>query len=378
MTDERSDDLDDLLPDLGVAEVLRQRPAGIGSWRHAVRIALAVTVSWALALAVSHSTFSLFAPVTTLLVVQNSPWTTLGVSIQRIIGTGLGVLLASIYVNLLGLTWWSFLIGVLASLLIARLLPLSVGGQLQIPVAVVFVLALGPGTIQQDAWRVLDVVIGGVVGLAAVFVFPPRPKPTAVEAALRAYRDALVDTVRQISAGTGALPAPLDPGEVHAFVAPSRRLRDVADDARADLVKFAEGSHLNLRAHTVPDDLAGYALRLRRLTGIGVQVRGIVGAVNRTYDRAGITPALPAAQVRTLLDSVADLMESTLGSGHTQVGDTDRATSHRKGAALAGALRTQADAVAEDGVGEVLEAVSLLGRLDHVRMQIVEFPEWEE
>lgn len=377
MAGERDDDLEDLLPDLGMADVLRQRPAGIGSWRHAVRIAIAVTASWAIALAVSHSQFSLFAPITTLLVVQSSPWTSLGVSIQRIVGTGLGVLLASIYVNLLGLTWWSFLIAVLASLLIARLLPMSVGGQLQIPVAVVFVLALGPGTIQQDAWRVLDVVIGGAVGLAAVFVFPPRPRPTAVEAALRQYRDALVDTVRQIAAETGTLPEPLPSGAVHAFVGPSRRLRDVADGARAALVKFAEGSHLNLRSRTVPDDLAGYALRLRRLTGIGVQLRGIVGAVNRTYDRAGIEPALPAERLRALLYDVAGLMEAVLGAGPAQVGGTNRALSADAGALLAERLRHEADAIAQNGVGEVLESVSLLGRLDHVRMQVVEFPGWE-
>ena len=119
--------------------------------RHAVRIAIAVTVSWVVAAAVSQSEFALFAPITTLLVVQSSPWTTLGVSVQRILGTGLGVLVASVYVNLVGLTWWSFLIGVLAALLVARLLPWSIGGQLQIPVAVVFVLALGPGSVQQDA-----------------------------------------------------------------------------------------------------------------------------------------------------------------------------------------------------------------------------------
>ena len=141
----RGDELDDLLPDLGVSDVLQQRPAGIGSVRHAVRIAVAVTVSWVVAEAVSQSEFALFAPITTLLVVQSSPWTTLGVSMQRILGTGIGVLVASVYVNLLGLSWWSFLGGVLAALLIARALPWSLGGQLQIPVAVVFVLALGAG-----------------------------------------------------------------------------------------------------------------------------------------------------------------------------------------------------------------------------------------
>jgi len=88
-------DVEDLLPDIGLADVMRQRPAGIGSIAHAVRIALAVTVSWLVAGWLSRSALALFAPVTTLLVVQSSPWTTLGVSIQRTLGTGVGVLLAS-------------------------------------------------------------------------------------------------------------------------------------------------------------------------------------------------------------------------------------------------------------------------------------------
>ena len=136
-------DTDDLLPDLDLAQIMQQRPLGLGSVRHVLRIAIAVTVSWAVAVAVSHSQLALFAPITTLLVVQSSAWTTLGMSIQRILGTGIGVLVASVWVNLVGLTWWSFFIGVGAALLIARMLPWSLGGQLQIPVAVVFVLAIG-------------------------------------------------------------------------------------------------------------------------------------------------------------------------------------------------------------------------------------------
>jgi hypothetical protein len=377
-TDPRPD-VDDLLPDLGVADALRQRPAGIGSARHAVRIALAVTVSWVVAEAVSQSEFALFAPITTLLVVQTSPWTTLAVSVQRILGTGLGVLAASVYVNLLGLTWWSFLIGVLAALLVARLLPWAIGAQLQIPVAVVFVLAIGPGSIQQDAWRVLDVVIGGTIGLLAVFVFPPRPRPDAFEASLRTYRDAIVDTLRSVAGESGTLAAPLGPGGVHAFVAPSRRLRDRADDARTALLRLVEASQFNMRAGEVPAALEARAQRLRRLSGIGVQVRGIVGAANRLYDRPGLEPGLDADRFRQLVGQEVALMELVLGEGDTPVGGSDRAAASTLDRELADSLRRAVDDVVahRDQVGDVLASVSMLGRLDHIRSQLAGFPEWE-
>lgn len=374
--DSRATDLEDLLPDLGIADVLQQRPAGIGSVRHAVRIAVAVTVSWLVAVAVSRSDLALFAPITTLLVVQTSPWTTLGVSVQRILGTGAGVLLASVFVNVLGLTWWSFLLGVLSALLVARLLPWSLGGQLQIPVAVVFVLALGPGTLEQDLWRVIDVVIGGAIGLLAVFVFPPKPRVERFEAALRDYRDTMIDVLRSVGAESGSRDEPLDAESAHDYVAPSRRLRDLADAARVELVRLAESSQMNLRASGVAAALEQRALRLRRLAGIGVQVRGVVGAANRIYDRADLSPGLAGDQLHEAVRQTSDLLEAVLGTGPAEVGDGDPATAERLAPELAAFLRSTADEVAarHGQVGDVLASVAILGRLDHIRTQAIGFP----
>ncbi len=376
-SDHPTSDVDDLLPGLGLAEVLRQRPAGIGSFRHAIRIALAVTASWAIAVAVSRSTFALFAPITTLLVVQTSPWTTLGVSVQRILGTGAGVLAASVYVNLLGLSWWSFLIGVMAALLVARLLPWSAGGQLQIPVAVVFVLALGPGTIEQDVWRVLDVLVGGVVGLIAVFAFPSRPRPDAFESALRTYRDAVVRTLESVGRESGRRADGLAPDALHDFVAPSRRLREHADVARDALVRLAEGSQLNLRAGGIPEELEARALRLRRLSGIGVQVRGVVGAANRAYDRGEDPVALTGPELEGLIDEVVALMHVVLGRADEPVGAGDRDAAEQRDRDLATRLRTLAHDIGARSDADVLLTVGLLGRLDHIRTQLAVFPEWQ-
>ena len=377
---DRSQDADDLLPDLGLAEVLQQRPLGLGSVRHVVRIALAVTVSWAIAVAVSKSTLGIFAPITTLIVVQSSPWTTLGVSVQRILGTGIGVLVASVWVNAVGLTWWSFLIGVLAALLVARRLPWSLGGQLQIPVAVVFVLALGSGSLGEDVWRVFDVIIGGVVGILAVFVYPARPRPEVFEGKLRAYRDAVVETLDAVGRESGTHVTPLPTEVLHDYVAPSRRLRDAAGAARTELVRLVESSHLNLRGRGVADQLEGDAHRLRRLSGIGVQVRGIVGAANWLYDREGVVAILSGDQLRALIEAEVELMGVVLGGPAMPVRGTDAELARRLDEELDVALRRTADEVVAGGggVGGVLESVSLIGRLDHVRQQLSVYPGWED
>lgn len=348
--------------------------------RHVVRIAIAVTVSMVVALAISQSTLGIFAPITTLIVVQSTPWTTLGLSIQRILGTGIGVLVASLWVNLVGLTWWSFLLGVLVALLVARALPWSLGGQLQIPVAVVFVLALGAGSLSADLWRVFDVIIGGAIGLLAVFVYPPRPKPEVFEAALRAYRDGVVQTLASVAEESGTHAEPLAENELHDYVARSRRLRDLADAARTELVRLVEGSHLNLRARGVQDGIEDMAARLRRLTGIGVQVRGIVGAANRLYDREGLPAILSGDDLRLLVAKEVTVMDVVLGGPGMPVRGTDTQLAEVLDLDLAAALRETADRVVKDkggGVGSVLESVSLIGRLDHVRAQLADYPGWD-
>ncbi len=375
---DRMQDADDLLPDFGLADVMRQRPAGIGSVRMIIRVAVAVTASWGLAVAVSQSTLGIFAPITTLIVIQSSPWSTLGVSVQRILGTGLGVLAASLWVNAVGLTWWSFLIGILAALLVARALPWSVGGQLQIPIAVVFVLAIGAGSLAADMWRVIDVVIGGLVGIAAVLVFPPKPRPQAFDSAIEAYRDAILETLRDVGRESGSLAAPLAEEALHDYVVASRGLRNLADEARTQLVRLVESSHLNMRAGGVGDETALRAAQLRRLSGIAIQVRGIAGAANRLYDRAGAPAILTGTELEALVEDEVRLMEVVLGGQGRPLAGTDRAAAHERDGDLQSALRRTADAVAAEhgGVGGVLESIALLGRLDHVRAQLADYPSW--
>ncbi len=370
---------DDLLPELDLAQIMQQRPLGLGSVAHVLRLAIAVTVSWAVAVALSHSTLGIFAPLTTLFVVQASAWTTLGMSIQRILGTGIGVLVASVWVNVAGLSWWSFALGVGVALFIARLLPWSLGGQLQIPVAVVFVLSVGPGAIGDDVWRVLDVLIGGVIGLIAVFVYPPKPRPAALDQAMQTYRNAIVATLVSVGRESGSRPEPLADAEPHDFVAPSRRLRDLADAARVELLRFVEGVHLNLRARGLEETVRSRAKQLRRLGGIGVQVRGIVGAANRLYDRA--EPArLSGEEFGRLVDRLVALMRAVLGESDDVLGSDSSERTAILNDELEAELRTAAELLIDQhvGVGEALGSVSLIGRLDLVRIQLNEFRERED
>ncbi len=145
-------------------------------------------------------------------------------------------------------------------------------------------------------------------------------------------------------------------------------------------MQLVESSHFNMRAAGVADGTTLRATRLRRLSAIGLQVRGIVGAANRLYDHDGPPAILVAADFRALIEQEAELMETVLGSPGQPLAGTDRTAADQRDRELQAALRETADAVAAEhgGVGGVLESIALLGRLDHVRAQLADYPSWDD
>jgi uncharacterized membrane protein YccC len=356
------------LSDPRVTEVLRTRPQGIGTVAQAVRIALATTVSYVVSLAISPAEAApWFAPITTLLVIQTSPFATLGMSVQRVLGTGVGVGLATAWVNFAGVEVWTFLVALLASLLAARLLPFSLGGQMQIPVAVVFVIALGPSNTTADLWRVIDVFIGGAIGVGAVWLWPPKVRIAPYHRERDAYATAQAAALRDLATeiGTRGL---LPRWQQHRFVLSSRGLREHALRTREEYEGLADAVRFNVRSRNRQDDLDALERDLRWLSGITIQIRGLAGALDRLYDRATFEPALAPERLRTLLGEVATLLESAAALGSLHVRDD--------GARVREDLREALDEIAQgaDGVGEVLESVSILGRIDQLTAAIARGP----
>lgn len=356
----------DLLPGESIGGVLKVRPAGIGSYKHIARVAIAATIAWLIATNLSASTLGIFAPITTLLVVQASPLSTLGMSAQRIAGTGLGVLGASVWVNLVGLSWWSFGLGLVVSLVLARLLPFSVGGQIQIPIAVIFVMAIGPNSMEQDLWRILDVGIGGIVGIAAVFIWPSKPPVAKLLETMATYRDDIYQVLMKIRDESGTEVH----GHVHAYVQQARNLRDGAITAREQLADVSQSTHVNMRAGNIRSQVPQLALSLRRLLGFAIQVRGLAGAADALYNRR-LPAALTPEQLQELVESLllqANVAMGELGQPIVLAGDAGQLDSAPMGTEIRGFA---SNVVGDFGdVAAVLESIALLGRFDYLLKQI--------
>lgn len=367
-----ADDGRDILPDLRLADVMQQRPASFRSPWQILRIGVAVTVAWAVGYWVSPSSFGIFAPLTTLLVISTSPWSTFGLSLQRILTTALGVLAATLWVTLVDVTWWSVLIAMLVSLFVASRLPLSLGARFQIPTAVLFVFALGQVSWDQAGWRVLDVAIGGAIGILAIFLPPPKPHPEKFEGRLQEYRDHILALLAGMALELRETKVALDRDELHHFIPDSRALRRDAEAARDSLTDLAEMVAFNPRGRSARGVIDDDALRLRRLASIGVHVRGLAGAINRDYDRADLQPALAKGTLADLLDELAALGRLALGSPgmpvRSESDDVPRAAED-----LDSRLRRLADDMAVQGTGTVLESVSLVGRIAYIAAQMEAF-----
>ncbi|WP_033219512.1 FUSC family protein [Kitasatospora phosalacinea] len=136
-----------------------------------VRATVAATLSYVVATWLSREPAPLTAPLTALLVVQVTVYSTLTTSIRRVNSVVVGVLIAIGFSTVVGLSWWSLGLIILASLVVGRFVRVDEFVQ---EVAISAMLILGVSQVTTQAWdRVLETVIGASVGLLFNLVIAP-------------------------------------------------------------------------------------------------------------------------------------------------------------------------------------------------------------
>ncbi|NEA66362.1 aromatic acid exporter family protein [Streptomyces sp. SID12488] len=157
-----------------------------------LRSAAAATIAYVVALRFSPEAAPLTAPLTALLVVQVTLYATITTGIRRVNSVVTGVVIAIGFSVLVGLTWWSLGLIILASLAVGHLVRVS---EFVPEVAISAMLVLGVTRVGDTAWaRVLETLIGAVVGLAFNLLLAP---PVWVDAAGESI-EGLARRVRQL------------------------------------------------------------------------------------------------------------------------------------------------------------------------------------
>ncbi len=137
----------------------------------AFRSAAAATIAYVVALRLSPEAAPLTAPLTALLVVQVTLFATLTNGVRRVNSVVAGVLVAIAFSQLVGLTWWSLALLIVASLAVGNLVRVD---EYVPEVAISAMLVLGVTTVGDTAWaRIVETLIGAVVGLAINLLLPP-------------------------------------------------------------------------------------------------------------------------------------------------------------------------------------------------------------
>jgi hypothetical protein len=136
-----------------------------------LRAAAAATIAYVVALHLSPEPAPLTAPLTALLVVQVTLYATLTNGIRRVNSVVAGVLVAIAFSLLVGLTWWSLALLIVASLAVGRLVRVE---EYVPEVAISAMLVLGVTTHGDTAWaRVVETLIGAVVGFGCNLLLAP-------------------------------------------------------------------------------------------------------------------------------------------------------------------------------------------------------------
>ncbi|MGW8885789.1 aromatic acid exporter family protein [Streptomyces sp. NPDC055749] len=148
-----------------------------------IRSTVAAVISYVVALMLSSEPAPLTAPLTALLVVQVTLYSTLTTSMRRVNAVVAGVVIAIGFSSLVGLSWWSLGLIILASLVLGRFVR---AGEFVPEVAISAMLVLGVTRVAATAWdRVLETLIGAVVGLLFNVLFAPpvwvQPASEAIE-----------------------------------------------------------------------------------------------------------------------------------------------------------------------------------------------------
>jgi CRISPR/Cas system CSM-associated protein Csm2 small subunit len=225
----------------------------------------------------------ILAPLTALLVVQVTFVGSLKSGVQRVASVVAGVLIATGFSMWVGFTWWSLGLLIAASLVLGQFLRLG-DHLLEVPISAMIVL--GAGAAEATALgRIIETLIGALVGVAVNIVVPPRVQvkdaATAVEE-LATDMASLVDrTAIQVRAG-------LTPDRANLLADQAARITDQVIEVDREVDEAEESRQLNPRAlGTTLETAASLRSGLDVLEHTAVALRALYRAIAARVSRRG-------------------------------------------------------------------------------------------
>lgn len=261
-------------------ESLTFRSPRRGPFLQVAKSAIAMVAAWVVADLLVPGPPPIFAAIAAVLVVQPSINQSFTRAVERSVGVIVGVVIASALGILLGSPTWVILLAAGVSLVVAWALRMSPGTTNQVAISAVLVLALGTATPNYALDRVLETIIGALIGIVVntalvppVLVPPARDKLDVLGRELAAALERLAD----------ALETPQTQESLEGLLLEARLLRPVRDAAAEAIRDGADSLSLNPRSSRHRADLAVMQARLDRFTPVVTQAVGMTRAVYDGY-----------------------------------------------------------------------------------------------
>ncbi|PRI11866.1 FUSC family protein [Leucobacter massiliensis] len=269
-----------------------------------VKTLAAMILSWFLCLLVFPGQLPIFGAIAALLVVQDNVNQSLSKGLERVVGVLLGVGVALLTGEFLGQHSWLFIAALVAGLALGWLLSMTPSAANQIVVSALLMIALGGLDLQYGVERVVETLIGALIGVGinALVVAPVRTLP--VHEAIIALAEDAATALRRIA---DALDRPRDDDWLERMHREARALQAERARVHTLLREARESLRLNPRSRRFRQGLAADDALFQRLQPIVTQIGGMSRAVYDLYEPDLVTDPSVIGMVEELRRAAHDL-----------------------------------------------------------------------
>jgi uncharacterized membrane protein YccC len=273
--------------------------------------ALATIAAWLIAGALIQGPPPVFAAIAALLVVQPSLNQSLTKAIERSVGVLIGVVVASALGLAFGSSTWVILVAAAVALIVAWAAKMTAGTANQVAISAILVLALGTATPNYALDRILETIIGALIGIVVnLAIVPPVAFAPAREKTMLLAQEVAAALERLGE----ALERPQSAAELENLLLTARLLRPMRDGAETAIDAATESLTLNPRSRRLRADLARQADLLDLLSPIVTQTIGMTRAVYDRYDPSIVDDPSVAAIAEQLRRAAHDVRRRADGA----------------------------------------------------------------
>lgn len=245
--------------------------------------AVATAAAWLIAGWLITGPPPVFAAIAALLVVQPSLNQSLAKAVERSVGVIAGVVIASALGLAFGDATWVIIVAIVVALLLAWALKMTPGTANQVAISAILVLALATTTPSYALDRILETLIGAVIGIIVNLALVP---PVAVTPAARAVNDLGAEVAASLDRLGKALQNEQSSANLEELMLTARLMKPMRDAADEAISAGIDSLTLNPRAGAHRAELESVQERLDRYSPIVTQVIGMTRAFYDRYDVA--------------------------------------------------------------------------------------------